>query len=66
MNRQMTFAAMLAASLLFGCGSRAPTGPRVDVTIGQQLIDLKEAHDVGALNDKEYDRQRKQLIDNMQ
>jgi hypothetical protein len=68
MNWKMPLAAILAAGLLYGCGSSSPkpTGPRVDVTIGQQLIELKEAHDVGALTDKEYDRQRKQLIDNIQ
>ena len=63
---KMPLAAILAAGLLYGCSSSKPTGPRVDVTIGQQLIELKEAHDVGALTDKEYDRQRKQLIDHLQ
>jgi hypothetical protein len=63
---KMPLAAVLAACLLYGCGSPKHTGPRVDVTIGQQLIELKEAHDVGALSDKEYDRQRKKLIDNLQ
>lgn len=68
MTCKMLFAWMLAASLLYGCGSPmpAPAGPRVDVTIGQQLIELKEAHDAGALSDKEYDRQRKSLIDSYQ
>lgn len=68
MNWKMPLAAILAAGLIYGCSSSPPksTGPRVDVTIGQQLIELKEAHDVGALSDKEYDRQRKQLIDNIQ
>ncbi|HVY08114.1 MAG TPA: SHOCT domain-containing protein [Burkholderiales bacterium] len=55
----------MAVALLCGCSSPKPAGPRVDVTIGQQLIELKEAHDVGALNDKEYDRQRKQLIESI-
>lgn len=65
MIRDMPFAAILAAILLYGCGSD-PVRPRVDVTIGQQLIELKEAHDAGALNNKEYDRQRKKLIDSFQ
>ena len=63
---KMPLAAILAACLLCGCSSPKHTGPRVDVTIGQQLIELKEAHDVGALSDKEYDRQRKKLVDNLQ
>jgi len=66
MIRNMPFATIVAAILLHGCGSPEPVRPRVEVTIGQQLIELKEAHDAGALNDKEYDRQRKMLIDNFQ
>ena len=66
MIRQMPFAVIIAAILLCGCGSSAPARPRVEVTIGQQLIELKEAHDAGALNDKEYERQRKKLIDSFQ
>jgi hypothetical protein len=38
---------------------------RLDVTVGQQLIDLKQAHDAGALPRAEYDRQRQQLIDSV-
>ena len=64
--RHLIFALFLTAALLGGCGSAKPKGPRVDVTIGQQLIELKEAHAAGALNDAEYARQRKALIDNMQ
>ncbi len=63
---KMPLAAILAAGLLYGCGSNKPAGPRVDVTIGQQLIELKEAHDTGAMNDKEYDRMRKKLVDSVQ
>ncbi|HEV8261469.1 MAG TPA: SHOCT domain-containing protein [Burkholderiales bacterium] len=66
MSRNMPFAVILAAILLYGCGSPKPVRPRVEVTIGQQLIELKEAHDAGALNDKEYDRQRKKLIDSFE
>ena len=66
MTWKMSLAGILAASLLYGCGSPKSAGPRVDVTIGQQLIELKEAHDAGALSDKEYDRQRKKLIESFQ
>ncbi|HWH49196.1 MAG TPA: SHOCT domain-containing protein [Burkholderiales bacterium] len=65
MIRKMPFAVIIAALLLYGCGSPPPR-PRVEVTIGQQLIELKEAHDAGALNAKEYERQRKKLIDSFQ
>ena len=63
MIRNKPAAAIFAAILLYGCGSPPPPRPRVEVTMGQQLIELKEAHDAGALSDKEYDRQRKKLID---
>src|SRR5262245_61406799 len=70
MVQKPLLAAMLAAGMLCACGgdsarkSAAPS--RVDVTIGQQLIELKEAHEAGALTDKEYDKQRKKLIDSVQ
>lgn len=66
MNWKTPLAAMVVAGALHGCGSEPPKGPRVDVSIGQQLIELKEAHDTGALTDKEYARQKKQLIDSVQ
>jgi hypothetical protein len=62
----MPFATIVAVILLHGCGAPEPVRPRVEVTIGQQLIELKEAHDAGALNDKEYNLQRKKLIDSFQ
>jgi hypothetical protein len=33
-----------------------------DVTIGQQLIDLKAAHEAGAMNDTEYAEVKAKLI----
>jgi len=32
-------------------------------TIGQQLIGLKKALDSGAINQKEYERERKKILD---
>ena len=54
------FVVLLAAS----CGGSKEIHPevKVNVTIGQQLIDLKKAHDSGALSDKEYARLKEQLI----
>lgn len=60
------FPALLIVFLGSGCSSPPPKGPRIDVTIGQQLIELKEAHDAGALSDKEYQRQKKALIESIQ
>lgn len=64
-NCKTVLGAIAVAGMLSGCGSAPPAGPRVDVSIGQQLIELKEAHESGALTDKEYVRQKKQLINNL-
>lgn len=49
--------------LLAGCSSTEVVRAPLDVSIGQQLIDLKKAHDNGVLNTHEYDHQRRRLID---
>jgi len=54
---------MLAA--ISGCSSTDVVRAPIDVTIGQQLIDLKKAHDNGVLNAREYDNQRRLLIENV-
>jgi hypothetical protein len=55
----------LLAFAMAACGSNEVVQPKVDVSIGQQLIDLKNAHDSGALKDDEYKKQRKLLIDSV-
>jgi hypothetical protein len=45
------------------CSSSQVLHAPIAVTIGQQLIDLKQAHTRGALSDTEYDAQRRALID---
>jgi hypothetical protein len=51
---------------LTGCGGHEVVRPTVNVSIGQQLIDLKRAYDSGALSGREYERQRMQLIDGVE
>ncbi|MCU0950807.1 MAG: SHOCT domain-containing protein [Burkholderiaceae bacterium] len=64
MSAMRAAAASLAVALLLaGCASDEIVRARLDVTVGQQLIDLKKAHDAGALTRAEYDRQRARLID---
>jgi len=58
-------AGICVAALISACSSPQVLQPAVESTIGQQLIDLKKAHDSGALNAREYDRQKRQLIDNV-
>ena len=52
-----------AATLGFGCGGG---GAKVKTTthntsLGQELVDLKKAHDAGIINKKEYDTAKKYL-----
>jgi hypothetical protein len=53
---------LLAA--LLGCSS-SEVVRQVDITVGQQLIDLKKARDSGALNAAEYDTQRRKLVESV-
>lgn len=47
------------------CSSNEVLRAPLDLTIGQQLIDLKKAHNTGALSNAEYDQQRRRLVDNV-
>lgn len=58
--------AVLAAVLLTGClnlqfGGGSTTKPQGPTT-GQQLIDLKKAHEAGAISDAEYQAARAKLL----
>jgi len=57
---------LAAATLVGGCvakiGNREPHDGPIHSTLGQQLIDLKKAHDAGAMNDAEYEAQRTRLL----
>lgn len=58
--------------LLSGClglsigGGRKTTNERktetYDVTLGQQLVDLKKVYDDGVISKREYNAQRKKLL----
>ena len=62
MHKTLWAVAVMAA--LSGCSSNEVIRGPLDITLGQQLIDLKEAHNKGALSTTEYDDQRRRLIDN--
>ena len=54
-----------ATAMLTACGG-VDTAGRSEIsttTTGQQLIDLKKALDAGAINQSEYDTQRKKILD---
>jgi len=63
---RLAVATLCSIAMLAGCGGNEVVRPTVNVSVGQQLIDLKKAHAAGALSDKEYERQRRQLIDNVE
>ena len=60
--------AFLALFALAACSSTSTEvlPPTVNVSIGQQLIDLKKARDNGALSPKEYEQQVRRVIDSVQ
>jgi hypothetical protein len=59
---------VIALCALAACSSTSTEvmPPTVNVSIGQQLIDLKQAKDSGALSQKEYEQQVRKLIDSVQ
>ena len=57
------FAALLAVGLA-GCGGGKTVVQTSPQSCGKQLMDLKEALDNGAMNQKEYDRARKKAMRN--
>jgi hypothetical protein len=61
-------ASVVALAVLTACSSAKTEvmPPTVNVSIGQQLIDLKKAKDSGALSQKEYEQQARKLIDSVQ
>lgn len=57
---------LTAMTLLSGClglsiGGGATTKPQM-ATIGQQLVDLQKAKDVGAISDAEFQAQKAKLL----
>lgn len=59
-----TLGACLFLFVLVACSSNSVLRGPLDMSIGQQLIELKQAHSNGAMNDEEYEQQRKLLIRN--
>jgi hypothetical protein len=62
LRRMMATAAIGGAALLGACGGNEVLQPAVNVSVGQQLIDLKKARDTGALSQREYESQKAALI----
>ncbi len=61
MKTHIALAAVLALTLT-GCGSAPKPATVINVTTGQQLMDLKAALDEGVISQDEYDRKRKEIL----
>jgi hypothetical protein len=63
------FVVLLAGALLGGCccpggGGSAKTETTINTTTtGQQLIDLQKAYESGAISEKEYNKQKQDILD---
>jgi hypothetical protein len=57
-----TLSMVLAAGALCACGSTEVVAPTMNVSVGQQLIDLKKARDSNAISQKEWEQQKERLI----
>ena len=56
--------AVVMALALGGCGGGGEAKTEVSTqTLGQELTDLKQAYDSGAINESEYERAKKALLD---
>ena len=65
-GRGLLAGGVLVALMLTGCGGTTEVvQPQVNVSVGQQLLDLKKARDAGALTESEFQRQKEQLIDSI-
>ena len=57
---------VLFGAALSACGSSEVVAPTMNVSIGQQLMDLKQAKDKGVISQSEWDQQKQRLIKSVQ
>jgi hypothetical protein len=66
LGRALIIAISLSSLLMLaacGGGGADSTVHNTTVSKGQALIDLKKAYDSGAISEKEYNKQREQILD---
>lgn len=56
-------AILVATLLIAGCGGGDTSVQAQTTTMGQELTDLKKAYDAGVINEKEYDRSKKKILE---
>jgi hypothetical protein len=54
---------LLGGAVACGGGGADIKSEVTTTTVGQQLLDLKKALDAGAIDQKEYERERKKILD---
>lgn len=62
---RLNFVLLCGVLAVTACASSQVQHAPISVTVGQQLIDLKQAHTRGVLSDREYDAQRRALVDSV-
>lgn len=69
-NLAIAITLLILTLFLSGCcggGSEtvvvSPEGSAGSATVGQQLQDLKAAHDQGAISDEEYEKQKEKILE---
>ncbi len=60
-----TLSIVLMAGALSACSSTEVVAPTMNVSVGQQLIDLKNARDSNAISQKEWEQQKERLINSV-
>jgi uncharacterized lipoprotein YbaY len=68
MIRNTTYVLAVAAAVILGACSSSKTEvlpPTINVSIGQQLIDLKKAKDSGVISESAYQVQVRRVIDSV-
>ncbi len=66
LGRALIIGATLGSLLMLaacGGGGADSTVHNTTVSKGQALIDLKKAYDAGAISEREYERQREEILD---
>lgn len=58
----LSFAAAFVGIGLAGCGGGGSEIVNNSSTMGEELMDLKQAHESGVISDKEYERAKRKIL----